>query len=67
MSDMFAIRESAKRCWKNGGKSTDNPWQMYEARWCVWSEQWGKCSDDYMDSPNRALDALEAAGDSENE
>jgi len=63
MSDMFAIRESAKRCWENGGKSTDNPWQMYEGRWCVWIQAWGKCSDEYMDSPNRALDALETNGE----
>ena len=51
------IRDSALKCWKNGGKSTDNPYNLFNADWCIWAAQWGLCSDDYMDSPNRALDA----------
>jgi len=57
------IRESAKQCWNEGGKSTDNPWAFHSYFWGIWSIQWGLCSDEYMDSPNRALDAVETAGD----
>lgn len=57
------IRASASKCWKDGGKSTDNPWPLYSYDYGVWMEQWGLCSDDYMEQPGRALDELETGGD----